>query len=590
MGLSDGTEPLMKIDGKLMPVGLKSIGNSERRKKMKGMPKIFLAFTLTFFSTTSIFVWADENMVSQIMNLQQTDLLKLRETKGISPLKSVKIKSIKNIKAESPTQDIHESIEKCTNNADVSEEHIEKTICSDNDKEIISDYKFRDPDVMVTDRNKPNGHPSVAGSGTYIYAACEGTYSGYPCIDVYRTTNSGQSWYWVTGWYYASSTYEAYFPSIAVSSSYIVVTYDRRENGELATIRCVRIPLGGSTPTYYTVDEPDRGTTDIVAYGSTVYCVFRYTYSSSDWDIEFRRSTNGGASWSSRVTVCGSWPITLPLEMPKICSVTSNILVATWQHYSTTFRVDWSKSTNGGNSWSSAQMFTTQLYYPDVTGYQNTYLITCQTYPSNILTYVYSFNGGSNWSAHTRLSGSYYPQCTYGNGYWRTAYTRNNKVYHSAASAPEQLGDGAALTDLSTAQNDAIGIISMSSSTSLCLWKDSRNSTSIYSDRGYISGIEENKDKTTFLLSKLEQNYPNPIRVKSTIKYVISKACDVEMRIFDVSGKEIEVLVDKYQEAGSYHVNWDIRNISEKELPNGIYFYRFTAGTFIDTKKIVVVR
>lgn len=510
----------------------------------------------------------------------------LPELKDNTPIGNRQINSTKSTRVKFSAQKPEDIYSK---NVAFPGEDLERVIHARQDESIIQKQESRDTDVMVTDRHKPNGHPVVARYGSWIYVACEGIYNGYPCIDVYRTANSGQSWQFITGWYYSSTTYEAYFPSIAVTSSYVVVTYDRRENGALGTIRCARIPLGGTSANFYTVDEPDRGTSDIVAYNNIVYCVYRYTYSSTDWDIEFSRSTNSGATWSSRVTVAGLWPISLPLDMPKICAVTSNILVTTWHHWSSgTYRVDWSKSANGGSSWSSSEMFTAQLCHPDVTGYQNTYLITCQSYPSNILAYVYTFDGGNSWSFHTRLSGSYYAQCTYGNGLYRSAYTRNNRVYYSSAVSPQQLGDGGAITDQPTALNDAIGLTTFPSSLSLCLWKDSRNSTSIYSD--YCEeGIEE-QSKLIVTEFGLKQNYPNPISEKTMIKYTLAEACEVKLVIFDASGREITVLVDDQQEAGTHETNWNISNTSNQYLPNGVYFCYLRGGDLRDVSKMIITR
>jgi outer membrane protein assembly factor BamB len=88
----------------------------------------------------------------------------------------------------------------------------------------------------------------------------------------------------------------------------------------------------------------------------------------------------------------------------------------------------------------------------------------------------------------------------------------------------------------------------------------------------------------------LLQNYPNPALEKTNIKYSILKPCKVEIKLFDVTGKQITTLVNKYQKPGSYQVTWDISASSKKQLPNGVYFYRLRAGDFTNTRKMVVVR
>jgi hypothetical protein len=115
-----------------------------------------------------------------------------------------------------------------------------------------------------------------------------------------------------------------------------------------------------------------------------------------------------------------------------------------------------------------------------------------------------------------------------------------------------------------------------------------------YWDKPYAPyGIEET-DKAIGLgqpmVFSLNQNFPNPVLSKTTIKYAIPKTCKVELKLYDVTGRKVTVLVDENQKPGYYKVNWRIRNVSEKQLANGIYFYRLKAGDFVSTKKMVIVR
>jgi hypothetical protein len=87
------------------------------------------------------------------------------------------------------------------------------------------------------------------------------------------------------------------------------------------------------------------------------------------------------------------------------------------------------------------------------------------------------------------------------------------------------------------------------------------------------------------LASALQQNYPNPFNPTTTIKYDLSEDAHVTLMVCDVLGKEVAVLVDEIQEAGSREVSFDA-----SRLATGIYFYRLTAGPFTDVKKLVVVK
>lgn len=83
----------------------------------------------------------------------------------------------------------------------------------------------------------------------------------------------------------------------------------------------------------------------------------------------------------------------------------------------------------------------------------------------------------------------------------------------------------------------------------------------------------------------LTQNYPNPFNPTTTIEYSIPNDANVSLKIFDVLGKEVATLENSHKSAGTYIVNWNASNFS-----SGVYFYRITAGSFTDTKKMFLVK
>ena len=83
----------------------------------------------------------------------------------------------------------------------------------------------------------------------------------------------------------------------------------------------------------------------------------------------------------------------------------------------------------------------------------------------------------------------------------------------------------------------------------------------------------------------LLQNDPNPFNPSTTIKYPIPELSFIILKVFDVLGNEIETLVDEEKTAGSYDVDFDAVT-----LPSGIYFYRLQAGSYIETKKMILLK
>jgi hypothetical protein len=83
----------------------------------------------------------------------------------------------------------------------------------------------------------------------------------------------------------------------------------------------------------------------------------------------------------------------------------------------------------------------------------------------------------------------------------------------------------------------------------------------------------------------LEQNYPNPFNPSTTIRYQLPVASEVKLEVYDVLGKKIATLVNERQSAGAYQVVWNASGLS-----SGTYFYRLQAGTFVETKKMIMVK
>jgi len=83
----------------------------------------------------------------------------------------------------------------------------------------------------------------------------------------------------------------------------------------------------------------------------------------------------------------------------------------------------------------------------------------------------------------------------------------------------------------------------------------------------------------------LGQNYPNPFNPVTTIEYSIPLSSHVTLKVYDMLGKEVAEIVNKVQNTGTYIVNWDASGFS-----SGIYFYRLSAGSFVETKKMILTK
>jgi hypothetical protein len=108
--------------------------------------------------------------------------------------------------------------------------------------------------------------------------------------------------------------------------------------------------------------------------------------------------------------------------------------------------------------------------------------------------------------------------------------------------------------------------------------------TEINSIYNYVDNITslsaEQPDKFTLM-----QNYPNPFNPVTNLEFGISDLGFVTLKIYDMLGKEIAILINEELEPGTYKTQFDGTNYT-----SGIYFYKLTAGNFTETKKMNLIK
>lgn len=121
----------------------------------------------------------------------------------------------------------------------------------------------------------------------------------------------------------------------------------------------------------------------------------------------------------------------------------------------------------------------------------------------------------------------------------------------------------------------------------VCVWEDNRNTDpKIYGHKVQSSGLTgvSNNNEIPSEYS-LGQNYPNPFNPATTISFSIPKAGLVKLTVFDITGKEIVVLINENISAGIHDVSF-----SASQLSSGAYFYKLTAGEFTEVNKMILVK
>jgi hypothetical protein len=83
----------------------------------------------------------------------------------------------------------------------------------------------------------------------------------------------------------------------------------------------------------------------------------------------------------------------------------------------------------------------------------------------------------------------------------------------------------------------------------------------------------------------LEQNYPNPFNPTTVIQYNLPRSTSVSLKVYNTLGQEVRTLVNGSQPAGRHTVEFDARS-----LASGVYLYKLEAGTFVATRKLLLLR
>jgi photosystem II stability/assembly factor-like uncharacterized protein len=281
------------------------------------------------------------------------------------------------------------------------------------------------------------------------------------------------------------------------------------------------------------------------------------------------RTTNGGEDWFRKLSLYGS----------------ENL----WSVYFLNQNLGWvvgqygkiSKTTDGGSSWISQNVNDSydlrSVFFIDE---NNGWVVGNLNWP--VLT-LHTTNGGSNWNFITldSVSFNYLNDVFFidvNNGWIVGA---NGKIFKTI--------DGGVSWNAQTS-GTSLDLYSVDFIDQNTGWVVGNDGTILHTSNGGITFVEEsNESPIAFLLT---QNYPNPFNPSTIIKFNIPSvekgyipSLHVTLKVYDVLGNEVATLINKQKPAGTYEVEFNGTG-----LPSGIYFYQLKAGSFVKTKKMVLMK
>jgi len=102
---------------------------------------------------------------------------------------------------------------------------------------------------------------------------------------------------------------------------------------------------------------------------------------------------------------------------------------------------------------------------------------------------------------------------------------------------------------------------------------------------GGVTFVEDEEIDEVPTEYKLSNNFPDPFNPSTKLRYSVPQSSQIQIKIFDILGNEIETLVNEEKPIGTYEIVWYAEN-----LPSGVYFYRLQAGDFVEIKKMILLR
>lgn len=455
------------------------------------------------------------------------------------------------------------------------------------------------PDVRLSYTDSASvtceGSKEIASTGNYVHAVWADGRHGYPW-EVYYKRSNDQGVNWGPDIRFTTDNKQSFYPTVKVSGSAVHVMWHKwvatpagyyykrsNDNGQTWSADVPLITSQGNANFPYMAVE-----------GNIIHVVWQ-DYLVGNLEIYYKRSTDGGTTWSANERLTNnvnesSWPCV------AVSGSDVHLVWADNRFGSTNFEIMYKHSSDNGVTWGTDTRLTNApslSAYCDISASGQYVHVVWEDYRTSgnfEMFYKRSTDGGATWEADNRL--------TYTSATNLSVVSSGSLVhatwlgYFNAVYYKRSVNNGASWGD-STRLTDGIpGIygpsISLAGDNVNVLWTDTRNTNSqIYYKRnptGNTIGIQNISTEIPPSYS-LSQNYPNPFNPSTSINFAIPKSSLVRISVFDMLGKEVEVLVNEQLSAGTYKTNWNAAKYS-----SGTYFYKIHAENFTETKLMLLIK
>jgi len=461
------------------------------------------------------------------------------------------------------------------------------------------------PDFRLTNNSgnsytSPNNSWCVASAGDTLHVVWEDNRDGNYEIYYKRSTDAGLSWNIDTR--LTDNSGNSYSSCIVLTGQLVHVVWQEFSDGN-PEIYYKRSTNGGS------VWEPDTRLTDnsgisgyacITASGLAVNVVWEDDRD-GNFEIYFKRSTDGGSSWNEDIRLTnnnsGSRAPSVSFESSALHVVFSDNRVGNYEIY-------YKRSDDGGLIWSTDTQLTNNPAIsssPCISASgSGVNIVWCdlRIFPPEIY-YKRSDNGGFSWGEDIRLTNnsaiSNYPNIK-ASGLnihlvWNDNRDGNYEIYYKH-SGNEGLSWGIDTRLTNNTFDSYFPSVTASGKAVNVVWYDNRDGNNEIYFKHNPSGNSIGITKVGNIVPNgfsLSQNNPNPFNLVTRIRFSIpvlqGSSIPVSLNIYDIIGRNIQIITDKNLLPGEYESEFN-----GAEFSSGIYFYRLTSGNFTSAKKMILLK
>jgi hypothetical protein len=455
-----------------------------------------------------------------------------------------------------------------------------------------------EPDVRLTNSvgNSVIYRRNIAANGNILHVVWSDARNGNHEIYYRRSTNAGVTW--EAEIRLTNKSADSYSPSIAVSGSTVHVVWEDTRDGysEIYYKRSINDGTSWGADRRLTNANYSSRSPSVVVSGFTVHIVWTDGRNVGT-DIYYKRSIDAGTSWEADIALIKEHYVS---QSPEIAVSGLTVHVVWEDDRNLNFEIYYKRSTNGGLNWSSDTRLTNHDYEsknPFLGIYGSIIHLVWYDYRdfNYEIYYKRSTNGGINWSADTRLTNNPASSLSPVVGvsgsvvllFWYDDRDANQEIYYKRST------NGGINWSADTRLTNYIASslfpsVAISGTAVHVVWEDARHGDKeVYYKRNPTAVPIGIKPLNTEIPKefKLYDNYPNPFNPTTNIQYDIAKNGLIKLVIFDILGKKIQTLVNENQAAGTYRLIFDA-----SQYASGVYFYKLETENYVKIKKMVVLK